>query len=181
MCKSIVYILAALTLATVVGPLMSCKNTHLTTGEKVEIYAAVIRQLATVDDTFGGNLHPQLLYIIKNTDDTAADPSEEQKNNSVLIPQNMQENINGALNDLEIEIVWIDQFEDAKFDVNTGSVKNNGAIITLGNIYPQKDGTVNVAGSIYIGNLAAGGTTYVLSRINGVWTITSRTGPTWIS
>ncbi|MDD5703825.1 MAG: hypothetical protein PHU23_17465 [Dehalococcoidales bacterium] len=38
--------------------------------DNASIYAAVIRQLVTVDDTFGGKLAPPAIYIIKNTDDS---------------------------------------------------------------------------------------------------------------
>lgn len=61
------------------------------------------------------------------------------------------------------------------------SVKGGGAIITLGTIYPREDGSVQVGGSIYIANLAAGGTTYILEKTDGKWEITGRTGVSWIS
>ncbi|MFC1943478.1 hypothetical protein ACFLWO_02730 [Chloroflexota bacterium] len=60
-------------------------------------------------------------------------------------------------------------------------VKHGGAIITLGDIYLQADGSVQVAGSIYIANLAAGGTTCVLEKVDGAWEITGQIGGSWIS
>jgi hypothetical protein len=60
-------------------------------------------------------------------------------------------------------------------------VKDGGAIITLGNIDLQKNGSIQLAGSIYIANLAAGGITYVLEKKNGVWEITGTTQVRWIS
>lgn len=169
---------------TLVAVLASCKTDGPTSVLKTEdesaIYAAVIRQLATVDDTFGGNLNPTKLYIIRNTDDKAGNPSGQQSD-STLISQTIQGKITGLLRDLPTEIVWIDEFQNAEFEKGTGTVKGNGAIITLGNIYPQEDGSVQVAGSIYVANLAAGGTTYVLEKRNGVWGITGRTGVSWMS
>lgn len=164
---------------------LSCQTagpaSGLTDGDKVAIYTAVTRQLTTVDDTFGGNLKPPVLYIIRNTDDKAGNPGGQQSQ-SVLISQAVQDSIAAALGDLPTEVVWIDKFGDAEFEDIPGSkVKGGGAIITLGNIYPQAVDSVVVAGSIYIADTGAGGTTYVLEKTDGVWAITGRTGVSWIS
>ena len=169
---------------TLVTSLASCKTDGSTSILNIEdestIYAAVIRQLATVDDMFGGNLNPAKLYIIKNTDDKAGNPSGQQSH-STLISQTIQGKITDLLRDLPIEVFWIEEFENAEFETGTETVQGNGAIITLGNIYLQEDGSVKVAGSIYVANQAAGGTTYILERENGVWEITGRAGVSWIS
>jgi len=149
--------------------------------EETAIYAAVIRQLAIVDDTFGGNLNPKTLYVIKNTDDGAGNTVEGQQSSTRLITETMQNEISSILNDISIEIIWIDRFEDAEFEKSGFEVKRGGAIITLGNIYPRESGSVQVAGSIYIANLAAGGTTYILEEVDESWDITGRAGPTWMS
>ena len=149
--------------------------------DETAIYAVVIRQLATVDDTFGGNLNPDTLYVIKNTDDRAGNLSEGQQSDTRMIAENMQSEISSMLNDLPIEIVWVDRFEDAEFEETGFEVKRGGAIITLGNIYLKEGGSTQVAGSIYIANLAAGGTTYILEKVDGVWEITGRAGPSWMS
>jgi len=149
--------------------------------DETAIYAVVIQQLATVDDTFGGNLNPKTLYVIKNTDDGAGNPVGDQQSNTRLITETMQSEISSMLNDLSIEIIWIDRFEDAEFEKSGFEVKRGGAIITLGNIYLKEGGSVQVAGSIYIANLAAGGTTYILEKVDGAWEITGRAGPSWIS
>lgn len=47
--------------------------------DEVDVYTAVIRQIYTVDDTFGGTLQPPFVYIISQTDDTVGDPNIEQK------------------------------------------------------------------------------------------------------
>jgi hypothetical protein len=156
-------------------------QTSLPIQDETAVYAAVVRQLATVDDTFGGNLNPDTLYIIKNTDDSAGNPVEGQQSDTHMIPETMHGEISSMLNDLNIEIVWVDRFEDAEFEESCLEVKHGGAIITLGNIYPKAGGSVQVAGSIYIANLAAGGTTYILEKVDGSWEITGRTGPTWMS
>ena len=163
----------------------ACKTdrpaSSLTTEDEAAIYAVVVRQLATVDDTYGGHLNPPTLYIIRSTDDKAGNPIGKQSQ-PALILQTVQNRITDALNTLSAEIIWIDEFKNAEFEEGTGgSVKGGGAIITLGNIYLQEDGSVQAAGSIYIANLGAGGTTYILEKIDGVWEITGRTGVSWIS
>jgi hypothetical protein len=149
--------------------------------DEAAIYAAVIRQLATEDDTFGGNLNPSTLYVIRNTDDSPGSPVEGQELDTREIAETKQSEIVTMLNDLSIEITWIDTLEDAEFEESDFEVKRGGAIITLGNIYPQEDGSVQVAGSIYIANLAAGGSTYVLEQVDGSWKIAGRVGPVWMS
>jgi hypothetical protein len=56
-----------------------------------------------------------------------------------------------------------------------------GVVFTLGNIQPQNDGTVHVPASLYFANLGAGGRTYILTKVDGVWTITGTAGAEWIS
>jgi len=152
-----------------------------TQSEKAAIYATVVRQLATEDDTFGGNLNPTTLYIIRNTDDSAGNPVSGEKSDSKMIADSVISKISSLLTDLSVEIIWIDKFEDAKFEESGSAVKQGGVIITLGNIYPQEDSSVHVAGSIYIANLAAGGSTYILEQVDGSWKITGRVGPVWMS
>jgi len=156
-------------------------QTSLPMQDETAIYAVVIRQLATEDDTFGGNLNPDTLYVIKNTDDSAGNTVEGQQSNTHMITETMQDEISRMISDLNIEIVWVNRFEDAEFEESNLEVKRAGAIITLGNIYLGEGDSVQVAGSIYIANLAAGGTIYVLEDVDGSWEITGRVGPTWMS
>lgn len=148
--------------------------------DEAAIYAAIIHQIYVYDDTFGGKLQPTTLYIIRWTDDRAGNlmalPSE-----STLLTETIQSQITASLQELPTEIVWVDAFEDVELDTVGGRVAGNGAIITLGNIYPQNDGSVQVSGSIYVGSLAAGGQTYILEEIDGVWRITGTTGIRWMS
>ena len=171
--------------AILVLPLASCRSDDISQGlavhDKATIYSAIIMQLATIDDTFGGNLNPNTLYVIEKTDDSAGDPAGDPQSDKRVIAETMQSEITSLLSNLSIEIIWIDKFEDAEFEESGSEVKRGGAIITLGNIYLQGDGSVQIAGSIYIANLAAGGTTYILDRVDGAWEITGRVGGTWIS
>jgi hypothetical protein len=183
-CKKLRRTLAFASVAMLMLAPVSCRDgeltTNLTVDDEAAIYAAVTRQLATVDDTFGGNLKPPTLYVIRNTDDKAGNPGGQQSK-SALISHTVQSRIVAALADLPTEVIWIDKFGDAEFEDIPGSmVKNRGAIITLGNVYRQADGSVYVAGSIYIADTGAGGTTYILEKTGGVWVITGSTGVSWI-
>jgi hypothetical protein len=192
MSKYIWVILCTLVLVIMPVSLIGCNSggsSTLSPADQESIYAAVVRRLATVDDTFGGTLKPSRLFIIRNTDDKAGDPSEKDSQ-STAIPPASQEKITGMLNDLSADIVWIDEFADAEFEESPPAglenlsmqvIKAGGAIFTLGNAYLQKDGSVRVAGSIYVDNLATGGATYVLVKKDGVWAITGTIGARWIS
>ena len=148
-------------------------------GDEAAIYAAVIRQLAGPDDTFGGTLDKPVLYILRETNDAAGDPTQGESEPRVLSTE-VQNAISLALDDLPSTIVWVDGREQVEMDEQGQSV-DGGVIITLGNIHPQPGGEVRVPGSIYIANMAAGGKTYVLEEQDGAWTITGTTGAEWIS
>jgi hypothetical protein len=89
--------------------------------------------------------------------------------------------ITHSLSDLPTSIIWVDTFADVPLDAQDGRIQGESAAITVGNIHTQDDGTLQVPASIYVANLAAGGQTYVLEQVNGVWTITGTTGVQWIS
>ncbi|GAI48885.1 unnamed protein product, partial [marine sediment metagenome] len=83
--------------------------------------------------------------------------------------------------DLPTKVKWAEDFLEVPRDNKTGVVKGNGAIITLGNIHFQEDGTALVSASRYIANLAAIGMTYIVERVDGVWQVVGDTGRGWIS
>jgi hypothetical protein len=148
--------------------------------ETAAIYAVVIRQIYTEDDTFGGTLQPPTLYILGTTDDRAGDPGS-QAANPALIAAPVRESLITLLADLPTELIWVETREEVPLEADTGAVVDGGALITLGNVAPQSDGSLHVAASIYRASLAAGGQTYILEEIDGVWTITGNTGVEWIS
>ena len=148
--------------------------------DTVAIYAAVIRRLYGPDDTFGGTLQPPTLYIIRATDDSAANPSTPTPH-SAVIPETVQQGITTALADLPAKIVWVDRRDSVALEPVTRRVPGGGAMITLGNIQFTSRDRALVPGSIYIGILAAGGTTYVIQKADGVWHYTGNNGASWIS
>jgi hypothetical protein len=148
--------------------------------DETGIYAAVARQVYTVDHTFGDN-PPNFprIYLLR-ADDIRAGGSDAPEPGMPVIATPVQQSIVAVLSDLPALFTWITKLEDAPRDEN-GTIQDNGAVITLGNIQPQPDGTIQVAASIYIGMLAAGGQTYVLEQVGGAWQITGTTGMQWIS
>jgi hypothetical protein len=93
----------------------------------------------------------------------------------------VQDGIGDALADLPTQIVWVDDRDQVPMDEGRGAVADGGAIVTLGNLRPQDDGSVQVSASIYVAMLAAGGQTYVVEQVNGVWEVTGTTGVIWMS
>lgn len=162
--------------------LMSCTAglTQPDDTEAASIYAAVIRQIYTADDTFGGTLQPPRLYIVGTTDDSAGNPSNDEGSTTLISPA-VRQDITRQLADLPTEIVWVESPTEVERDPDSGSIPGDGAIITLGNINPQEPDVVHLPASIYVASLAAGGQTYVLEKRDGVWTITGNTGVQWIS
>ncbi len=146
------------------------------------VYAAVARQLYTVDHTFGDQPPDwPVLYLVSVTDDGVGDPNAPQGEPRQL-SENLRSKIADHLSDLPAKRLWIESREQAKIDPNNGAVEGgSGVIITVGNIHPQTDGTVHVSASLYFSALGAAGKTYILSNIDGTWTVTGTTGVEWIS
>ena len=152
----------------------------LAPSEEAAVYSVVIHQIYLEDDTCGGKFLAPTTYIVRYTDDRAGDHRINDAQ-SVLLTKSMQTDITAALSDLPTEVVWVDSFDNVERAGLGGGVINGGAIITLGNIYERKDGSIQVAGSIYMALLGAGGQTYVLQIIDGLWSITGNEGTIWIS
>ena len=148
--------------------------------DKAAIYAAVVRQLYTVDHTFGEPPNFPIIYLVETTDDSVGDSDAPQTKSNLLL-RSIQVAIAASLDDLPAEFVWVEKFNEVPLDDNTGTVEGNGAIITLGNVHFQEDGSAFVSASIYIANLAAGGLTYIAERIDGTWQVVGDTGVRWMA
>lgn len=151
-----------------------------TAEETAAIYATVIRQIYTEDDTFGGTLQPPRLYVVGTTDDSAGDPETEEED-ATAIASDVRDRVTSQLADLPTEIIWVETRDEVTLDPDSGAVVDEGAIIVLGNIHPEEAAVVHVPASIYVAGLAAGGQTYVVEEVEGMWTITGTTGVQWIS
>jgi hypothetical protein len=144
------------------------------------IYAAVIRQLAGPDDTFGGKLTKSTLYIVRRTNDAARDPRSDASP-PVILPDATQDTVTTLLADLPSRVVWVNDFDDVAREPDTDHVANEGVIIQLGNVKFDGETRALVPGSIYIANMAAGGATYIVEQQGSQWVVVGNTGTTWIS
>ena len=57
---------------------------QLSETDEVEIYTAVIEQIYTQDDTYGGTFKASDVYILTKTDDSVGDPDIEQMESQKL-------------------------------------------------------------------------------------------------
>lgn len=149
--------------------------------DQAAIYAAVVRQLYTVDHTFGDQPpNFSTIYLVRTTDDGVGDPNAHRADPRTL-SESVQEAVVAALHDLPAEFIWVDDAEEVPRDSKTHSVAGGGAIITLGNIHLQEDGSALVSAKLYFAMLGATGKTYILEWVNGDWQVTGDTGAQWMS
>lgn len=152
----------------------------LSEADQAAIYAAVIRQLYTVDHTFDRAPNFPTVYLVRRTEESSHDPRVPQTESQVL-SQAVQTAIVDMLTDLPAEFIWTDDRQEIPLDPKTGVVPGDGAIFTVGNIYLDENHQALVPASLYFANLGAGGQTYVLEQVGGAWQITGDTGTRWIS
>jgi hypothetical protein len=124
-----------------------------------------------------------VIYLLKNTDDTTGDP-DAPKREPVRIPDEVQTQISELLSGeagagLPAEIIWVESIEEVPY-TKTDTVEGGGALIRLGNIIIQTDGSAMVSGSLEIAALAATGKTYILNSVDGNWKVTGNTGVQWM-
>lgn len=103
-----------------------------TIDDRAGIYAAVIRQLYTVDHTFGEPPNFPVLYIVYNTMDSIGDPDAPQSA-SIALPEELRTAVTDRLSDLPAEYRWVGSQNEVQLE-NGGIVPGGGAIVTLGNI-----------------------------------------------
>jgi ABC-2 type transport system permease protein len=153
------------------------------------IYAAVVREFYTIDHTYNIDDPPNfpVIYLLETTDDGTGDPNAPQ-GEPTIIPEDIQQEISelltgpGAMDDaswLPTEIIWVESNAEIPY-TPTDTVDGGGAVIKLGNIYSQPDGSVLVSASLYIGELAATGKTYILNQVEAGWRVTGYTGVQWM-
>ena len=153
--------------AVIIIPISCGKNLAiLSESNESKIYGTVIKQLYVVDYPPGSVTG----YIMRYTDDSTG--TESPMLNSALISESLQKAILTALGDIQLYFKWVDKGSDVSEQVLSGS----SCQIILGNIHLQEDDSVQVTASLFYGGTGGGGTTYILKMINGVWTVTGRTG-----
>jgi ABC-2 type transport system permease protein len=164
-----------------VSPLPTSPTSTLPQDEQAAIYAAVVRQLYSVDHTFGDQApNFPVIYLVRATDDSVGDPNAPHDASRDL-PDALQKAIAGAVDDLPAEFIWVDSADEVPRDSQTHAIAGGGAIITLGNIHLQEDGPALVSAQLYFAMLGATGKTYTLDNVDGSWLISGDTGVQWMS
>lgn len=80
--------------------------------DSAPVYPAVIRRIYARDDSFGGSLTPDILYIVGTTDDSVGDPDAPQSA-AVVLPATLRKEIGAALADLPARLTWVDSAQGA--------------------------------------------------------------------
>jgi ABC-2 type transport system permease protein len=157
--------------------------------DKAAIYAAVVREFYTIDHTYNIDDPPNfpVIYIIETTDDGTGDPNAPQAEPASIL-EDIKKEVSklltgpGAMDNanwLPTEIIWVESNAEVPY-TPTNTVEGGGAVIKLGNIFSQPDGSVLVSASLYIGELAATGKTYILNQVEVGWRVTGYTGVQWM-
>jgi hypothetical protein len=143
---------------------------------EAQIYAAAIRQIYTVDHSFGVPPLWPLVYLVTATNDSVMfdAPTEPPQ----TLPVALQLEIQAELADLPAEVIWIDSLVDVPVDPADGRIaQGEGIVITLGNIHPQKDNSVQLPFFMTCGGLCGIGKTYTLNPLGDAWQVTGSVGP----
>lgn len=146
--------------------------------DQAGIYAAVVRQLYTVDHTFAQDPHFPTVYLMAATSGGFGHIAGEGATPRAIDPV-LQQGVLDALATPSVKFAWVKDAGSAPRDENH-RVAGGGCIVILGIIQPLTADKVALEASIYIGPLVAGGYSYVLNKIDGVWQITS-SSMMWIS
>ena len=147
--------------APVPPPTPSPSQSDLSEAEQAAIYAAVIRQLYTVDN---GQLEPlqfEAISVSRVTDDEVG-AANAPRGNPVVLSESLQAAVAEALWDMGPQVNWMDEVA--------------GAMFVLGNVYPQADGTAWVSGRFWYSKNGISAKTYVLQRIDGAWRVVGELG-----
>lgn len=154
--------------------------TGLGDDETAQIYATAIVEICTVDHSFGESPRWPLVYLLSNTDDLAMTGGPIAP--SQTMTAELQEAITAELASQPFELKWIADMNEAPIDPNNGQVaQGEGIVITLGNVHPQTDGSVQLSFFMTCGGLCGIGKTYVLNQVSGSWKVTGAVGPVIMS
>jgi len=163
----------------IIALLSNVLGESITESNEAAIYAAGVRQLYTVDHTYQELPNFATVYLLRTTDDTVGDPSVV-RGEARMIAEPVQQGIVERLQELPAEFVWVNSVDEVP-RTEQGAVADQGAVVTLGNVHFQEDGSALVSASLYIAPLAATGKTYVLARQEDGWLVIGDTGVQWIS
>lgn len=141
------------------------------------IYAEVIRQLVTVDHTFGDGPTPfRHVYVVDGV--ISAEALSQVGPAAQPFPETLKRAIADRLKDLP-PLDFIRDPDTVRLEGLEG-VRKDGVIISLGPIEPAGD-DVHVPAGLWCGGLCGQWLTYVLMGSEGEWQITGTTGPVAIA
>lgn len=141
-------------------------------GRRVDIYASVIEELVGAE-----RLDWRRVYVVTTLCDDPADPKVDPGACGDVLSEAEQRALVGLL---EIDRVrFVDDPADL-YDDRWMRGPPRDVVVMLGPIVDRGE-AVRVGGSYGCGGLCGSGTTYVLERKAGVWSVVGRRGPMWIA
>lgn len=142
-------------------------------GDDSEIYMKAFRHLIEKDDTYGGQLNPQVIYISKAV---MSDPISNKSEG--VLPSDVVEVLKQYADRKSLDVRFYDTNNPLEYN-ELGEIKSGGVSVSFGQI--QKYLLFSeIEGSIYIASLSSGGTSYKFIRWFGGWKLYS-SEMTWIS
>jgi hypothetical protein len=144
-----------------------------------EVMAAALRQVATVDHTFGQGPPPFTRYLVQSsTDPGAGDGTGSGSEQARPLTGTEQAAVGAALDDLGT-VEFIDEPDEWRTEDLTPAVE--GSVI-LGVGEPTIDGnSALVPVSLWCGGLCGTWLTYRVELTDGTWTVTGIEGPIAVS
>ena len=144
-------------------------GTASTTGE---IYAAVIRQLVTVDHGFGGAPSPyRHVYVLNGVVPSAADPMHLVSRPLIPFKPGLVQAISAKLHGLP-PVSFVQNRGGVVAGRNPGHATHAGVLITLGQITWRDDTTAIVANNRWASGLNGQWLKYIVRHHNDEWSVT---------
>ncbi len=147
----------------------------------IDVYSAVIRQLVTVDHTFGSGPSPfDRVFIVDGVTDETGDVRAGPPAIVQPFSPEVRAGIARKLADLPSVTFVSDPGSVVVDRRECAHVEGNGVLITLGPISGAKN-TVTVPNSLFFACLGGQWLTYALERAEAGWEVTGTKGPIAIS
>jgi hypothetical protein len=184
----VILVVAALALAgcggsTEKGPATEAGSPAAEPDDRTAVYAAVVRQLVTKDNTFEDEESPFGRVFIDVHVDATGDPYDPgaQKPMGMRLSAEEQAAILRELADLP-RVEFVEHPDSVVVDEGAcaQAIEGNGALITLGPISGDAE-RVTVPNDMFLGCQGGVWLTYVLERAEGGWRVTGTEGPIVIS
>jgi len=158
--------LIILSINLTLSSLMACtaSASSLSKDDQVALYATAVRQLYTVDHTYGDK-PPNFpkVYLLRTTYELDSPDAPQIESGS--IPESIQAAIVATRDDLPAEFVWVDSFDEVP--LSHGDVEGRGAAIFLSNLQLQEEESVLVMADLFFTSAGGAGITYIIDEVEG--------------